>query len=294
VSPPVGVAHGESPKWQYDIVSAPKTKFLGNSLEVFPNGRSRIRLCRSGETYTHVPPHVKVHNIVLGRTWIDAEGPFYVFSPETGARCDLEFTPCGWFNAGRYEYAGHVTDAAGVKRLRLSGLWSTHLDCIECTPDGEPAPGAEARRLWTVAPKPEGDHYGMTAFAQRLNTAAGLSRPPLPSDSRRRSDREALVGRHMPHAAAELSRLEAAAKAEAAHREVGGGAAFEPRWFEADDGGLLPGEMDKETVPAWRFKAGSFGSIDSIRGAAVADAVADAEVCGQGFAPWQFPELHLE
>jgi hypothetical protein len=275
-------------------VSAPKTKFLGNSLEVFPNGRSRIRLRSSGETYTHVPPHVKVHNIVLGRTWIDAEGRFYVHSPESGVTCELEFTPCGWFNAGRYEYAGHVTDAAGVKRLRLSGLWSTHLDCVECGPDGEAAPGALPRRLWTVSPKPEGDHYGMTSFAQQLNTTRGLRVAPLPSDSRRRSDREALAGRHMPHAAAELSRLEAAAKAEAAHREAGGGAAFSPRWFEADDGKLLPGEMDRDAVPAWRWKAGGFEQLDKILEGAEATDASEAAVCGQGFAPWQFPELHQE
>lgn len=294
-SPPVGVAHAESPRWEYNIVSAPKTKFLGNSLEVFPNGRSRIRLRTSGETYTHVPPNVKVHNIVLGRTWIDAEGHFYVYCPESGARCDLTFTPCGWFNAGRYEFAGHVTDGEGVKRLHLSGLWSSHLDAAACGADGEPSPDAPRRRLWSCSTKPEGDHYGRTRFAQRLNTCEGLGRPPLPSDSRRRADREALEGRHMPKAAAELSRLEEAAKAEAAHRAAGGGEAWQPRWFEHDAAmELLPGEMDADAVPTWQWKAGGFDRLDSVLEAGAGDQqrVSPAAVLGHEFAPWQFPELH--
>ena len=36
--PPVGAGHGECDMWTYDLVSAPKTKFLGNSVEVYPIG----------------------------------------------------------------------------------------------------------------------------------------------------------------------------------------------------------------------------------------------------------------
>ncbi|KAI8467608.1 MAG: oxysterol binding protein [Monoraphidium minutum] len=291
ISPPIGVAHAEGPRWQYDIVSAPKTRFLGNSLEVFPNGRTRIQLRSRAETYTHVPPHVKVHSIVIGRTWIDVEGEFYVFCPESGAKCVLNFTPCGWFNAGRYEVSGHVCDAEGARRLQLSGLWSSHLDAADCGPDGEPAPDAPRRRLWSCKPKPEGDYYGRSHFAKALGTAAGLRSPPLPSDSRRRPDVEALSGHHFPRAAAEKSRLEAAAHKEEQHRAAAG-AAWAPRWFELEEGAaLLPGEMDAAEVPTWRWKAGGFGALDAAGGGGAPD---DAGVVGRGFAPWEFPELHAE
>lgn len=36
--PPIGVGHGENEHWTYDIVSAPSTKFLGNSVEIYPVG----------------------------------------------------------------------------------------------------------------------------------------------------------------------------------------------------------------------------------------------------------------
>jgi hypothetical protein len=40
----MGVAHGENEHFTYDITSKLKTKFLGNSVEVYPIGRYFIEL----------------------------------------------------------------------------------------------------------------------------------------------------------------------------------------------------------------------------------------------------------
>ena len=37
--PPVGAAHAENKEGEYDMVSAPTTKFLGNSIDIFPIGQ---------------------------------------------------------------------------------------------------------------------------------------------------------------------------------------------------------------------------------------------------------------
>lgn len=76
-----------------------------------PAGRTRISLRRTGEVFSHVPPQAKVHNLVLGRTWIDSYGTFLVTNTQTGDKVVLEFKPCGWFGAGQYEFEGHVLDA---------------------------------------------------------------------------------------------------------------------------------------------------------------------------------------
>ena len=36
--PPISAGHAENDKWVYDIVSAPSTKFMGNSVEIYPVG----------------------------------------------------------------------------------------------------------------------------------------------------------------------------------------------------------------------------------------------------------------
>jgi hypothetical protein len=42
--PPVSAGHAENDKWVYDIVSAPSTKFLGNSIEIYPVGERTLHL----------------------------------------------------------------------------------------------------------------------------------------------------------------------------------------------------------------------------------------------------------
>ena len=129
--PPVGAGHGEGELWAYDLVSAPKTKFLGNSVEVYPIGRTRIRLKPTGEVFSLVPPTSKAHNVILGSTWIDTYGDYTLVNATTGARAPprggggggvrlarsalltpqsnagakayMYYQPCGWFGSGRYE-----------------------------------------------------------------------------------------------------------------------------------------------------------------------------------------------
>ncbi len=74
------------------------------------SGRTRITLRAHNEVYAHMPPNAMVHNIVIGRTWVDAFGPFTVLCPATGSKCVLTFSPCGWFGYGRYEFSGFIVD----------------------------------------------------------------------------------------------------------------------------------------------------------------------------------------
>ncbi|KAF5831000.1 hypothetical protein DUNSADRAFT_13756 [Dunaliella salina] len=172
--PPVCAAHAENEHFKYDLVSAPTTKFLGNSLEVYPHGRTRITMARSGEVYTLVPPMARVHNIVIGRTWVDASGPLKLTCPATGVQCVLEFTPCGWFSYGRHEFSGFVTDAEGKKRIHLSGKWNSHCDMVKCDFEGVPLPDMEPQRLWTNRERPANDYYSFTHFAHKCNSSEGI------------------------------------------------------------------------------------------------------------------------
>ena len=66
-------------------------------------GRTRIHLRETGETFSHVPPNSKAHNVVVGGVWVDCYGHFSIVNTGSGAQCSLEFKPCGWFSYGRYE-----------------------------------------------------------------------------------------------------------------------------------------------------------------------------------------------
>ncbi len=82
-------------------------------------GRTRITLRTSGEVYTLVPPNAMVHNIVIGRTWVDAFGDMYIGCATTGSTCVLTFQRCSWFGYGRYEFSGFVADKDGRKHYKV-------------------------------------------------------------------------------------------------------------------------------------------------------------------------------
>ncbi|KAK8489209.1 hypothetical protein V6N13_009505, partial [Hibiscus sabdariffa] len=57
--PPMSAGHAENEHFTYDVTSKLKTKFLGNSLDVYPVGRTRVSLKRDGVVLDLVPPPTK-------------------------------------------------------------------------------------------------------------------------------------------------------------------------------------------------------------------------------------------
>ena len=280
--PPVGVSHGENDLWTYDLVASPKTKFLGNSVEIFPVGRTRIKLKGTGEVFSLVPPPSKAHNLIIGSTWVDTSGDYSLLNATTGAKASIYFQPCGWFGAGRYEVSGTVKNAEGVPMMALSGKWNSHLDCVKCDENGDPIPGEETIRLWTCRAKPEDDPYSFTHFAHILNSCEGVN--PMPSDSRRRPDRALLELGQSSDSAVAKHHLEEMQRAERKEREKKG-AEWKPRWFKPLDTEALPGEYSNEECPQWEF-TGEF------LGLAARPECAPEEVQGTGFVPWEHPDMH--
>lgn len=282
--PPVGVSHAESDLWSYDLVSAPKTKFLGNSVEVYPIGRTRIKLKGTGELFSLVPPPTKAHNVIIGSIWIDTFGDYTLLNSTTGAKAHLFFQPCGWFGAGRYDISGTVKTPEGVPKIALSGKWNSYLDAVKCDENGDPLPDAETIRIWTCRPKPEDDPYSFTHFAHELNSCEGIN--PMPSDSRRRPDRALLELGQSGEAAVAKHHLEEMQRVERRRREEEE-KSWKPRWFKAltDEAEILPGEFGNDECPQWEF-TGEFLSLDA-RPECPAE-----EVQGKGFVPWEYADMH--
>jgi len=283
--PPIGASHAENDLWTYDLVSAPKTKFLGNSVDVYPIGRTRIRLKATGEVFSLVPPPTKVHNVIIGSTWIDTSGDYTLLNATSGAKAHLYFTPCGWFSAGRYEISGTISDAKGVPRVALSGKWNSHLDFVTCDDEGDPLPDATPVRLWTCRKRPESDPYSFTHFAHELNSCEGIN--PMPSDSRRRPDRALLEVGNSGDSAVAKHNLEEMQRTERKAREEKK-AEWKPRWFKplSKDADVVGGEYSNDECPQYEF-TGTEWLVAPPRPPCPVD-----EVAGKGFCPWEFPEVH--
>eukprot|EP00897_Mesotaenium_endlicherianum_P002073 jgi/Mesen1/1894/ME000143S00948 len=123
--PPMSAGHAESEHFTYDVTSKLKTKFLGNSLDVYPVGRTRVVLKRTGHVLDLVPPPTKVHNLIFGRTWVDSPGDMVLTNTTTGDKVVLYFQPCGWFG----------------------------LSCQPCDAEGEPLKGSQLQEYTHFAHK---------------------------------------------------------------------------------------------------------------------------------------------
>jgi hypothetical protein len=285
--PPMSAGHAENEHFTYDVTSKLKTKFLGNSVDVYPVGRTRVTLKRDGVVLDLVPPPTKVNNLIFGRTWIDSPGEMIMTNQTTGDKAVLYFQPCGWFGAGRYEVDGYIYNAAEEPKILITGKWNESLKCQPCDLEGEPIPGAELKEVWHVADVPKNDKFQYTYFAHKINSFDTAPKKLLASDSRLRPDRFALEHGDLSKAGSEKSSLEERQRAEKKEREAKGHQ-FAPRWFDLTEE-VTPTPWGELEVYQYNGKyAEHRAAIDNSESIDVAD------VRSTEFNPWQFGNLSME
>ncbi|XP_057864857.1 oxysterol-binding protein-related protein 3A isoform X1 [Cryptomeria japonica] len=228
--PPMSSAFAENKHFTYTITSKVKTKFRGNSVDVYPLGRTRVMLKKSGEILDLVPPPMKCHNLIFGQTWVDSSGEMQMTNQTTGDKVELYFQPRGWFGAGHYKVDGHVYDSKEERKLLMTGRWSVSLSYQPCDTKGLPLPGTNLKEVWKVADVPKNDKYQYTHFAHKINSFDTAPKNLLASDSRLRLDRSALEIGDLKKAGVEKNNLEKRQRAEKRRRESKS-EQFTPRWF---------------------------------------------------------------
>lgn len=279
--PPISAAHAENEHFAYDITSKLKTKFLGNSLDVYPLGRTRVTLKRDGVVLDLVPPATKVNNLIFGRTWVDSPGEMIMTNLTTGDKVVLYFQPCGWFGAGRYEVDGYVYNAAEEPKILITGKWNESMNYQPCDLEGEPLPGSEQKEVWRVADVPENDKFQFTHFAHKINSFETAPRKLLASDSRLRPDRYALEKGDLSKSGSEKNRLEEKQRAEKRNREAQGHQ-FTPRWFDITSE-ISPTPWGDLEVCRYNGKYSEYrASVDS------SDSIEEVDVSSTEFNPWQY------
>jgi hypothetical protein len=281
--PPMSAGHAENEHFTYDVTSKLKTKFLGNSADVYPVGRTRVTLKRDGVTLDLVPPPTKISNLIFGRTWIDSPGEMVLTNLTTGDKVVLYFQPCGWFGAGRYEVDGYVYNSAEEPKILITGKWNEALSYQVCDPEGEPLPGTEMKEVWRVAEAPKNDKFQYTHFAHKLNSFDTAPKKLLPSDSRLRPDRMALEKGDLSVSGNEKSSLEERQRAEKRNREAKNHK-FTPRWFDLTEE-VTPTPWGELEVYQYN------GKYTEHRAAIDSSDIIEEPDSRPEFNPWQFDNL---
>ncbi|XP_072456027.1 oxysterol-binding protein 2 isoform X3 [Notamacropus eugenii] len=202
--------------WQEITISS---KFRGKYLSIMPLGAIHLEFQASGNHYIWRKSTSTVHNIIVGKLWIDQTGDIEIINHKTKDKCLLKFTPYSYFSK---EYTrkvtGVVTDSKEKAHYVLSGSWDEKMECAKIVQSSHSSPSTEgkqkmvyqtlpAKLLWKKYPLPENaeNMYYFSELALILNEPEeGVA----PTDSRWRPDQRLMENGQWDEANSEKQRLE--------------------------------------------------------------------------------------
>lgn len=237
--PPVSscYAEGHEASWKYYNTIEVKNKFWGKSLEIFPTGLNHIEIPKYEDHYVFEQIATSVHNIVMGRMWLDNYGEMEIVNRTNGGKCVITFNKSGWMSDARSfaSIKATVYDAKGKAKIKMGGNWikSVYEDLGK----------GKRNVIWTAEERPpEGasQDYNYTKWAITLNSEVTEEETPLvaPTDSRLRPDQRALENGQCDLASRLKSALEEGQRERRRLMEEAG-KTWEPLWFKKS--------VDKET-----------------------------------------------
>ncbi|CAK8694475.1 unnamed protein product [Clavelina lepadiformis] len=198
--PPAAAMHVESKDygpnsgWTYWQEISLSSKFRGKYLNVCPLGVVHLKFHASGNYYTWRKVTTTVHNIIVGKLWVDQSGEAEVINHTTGDRCKHKYFPYSYFSRDTpRKVSGVVVDKNDKAYYVMSGTWDSHMDAaqvdsVNYSNRSKPAyKTLPAKRLWQKYPLPIGSEkmYFFSTLAVTLNEEEpGIA----PTDSRLRPD----------------------------------------------------------------------------------------------------------
>uniref|UniRef100_A0A8C8BWI2 Oxysterol-binding protein n=2 Tax=Oncorhynchus TaxID=8016 RepID=A0A8C8BWI2_ONCTS len=218
--PPAAAHHAISERgWTLRQEISLASKFRGKYLSIMPLGSIQCVFEKSNNHYSWKKVTTTVHNIIVGKLWIDQSGEIDVVNHRTGDCCHLKFAPYSYFSRDvARKVTGVVTDKEGKAHYVLSGTWDEKMEFSRVMQSNKGENGTEgkqktvyqtlkAKELWKKNPLPEGAEtmYYFSSLALTLNESEeGVA----PTDSRRRPDQQLMEAGRWDEANAEKQRLE--------------------------------------------------------------------------------------
>ena len=229
--PPISAVYCDHEKFQSWGCTEVKSSFKGTSLLVSPTGVMHLVFKQWNEHISWTKPQTSVHNMIIGKVYVDHHGLLRITNNTTGEYCTLHIKKLGWFDKNPHCIEATIFDTNGIVRYSLHGKWDRSITLrTEAT--------GEERVIWQMAPFPEGyeNNYFFTNFTLQLNIPPEAYHEPIcPTDSRYRPDQRALENGDIRLATGEKLRIEEKQR-EARKQRSEVGEMYQPRWFEERDG----------------------------------------------------------
>uniref|UniRef100_A0A3B3UL64 Oxysterol-binding protein n=1 Tax=Poecilia latipinna TaxID=48699 RepID=A0A3B3UL64_9TELE len=207
------------------------SKFRGKYLSIMPLGAIHLHFHSSGNHYVWRKVTSTVHNIIVGRLWIDQSGDIEIINNTTKETCQLKFIPYSYFSRDvPRKVTGVVADSEGQAHYILSGTWDEKMESAKIIQSSEGSSGSEGKQktvyqtlppklLWKKYPLPENaeNMYYFSSLALVLNE---LEDGVALTDSRLRPDQRLMEEGRWDEANSEKQRLEEKQRAVRRRREA--------------------------------------------------------------------------
>lgn len=147
--PPMFAQFCEGRQWESWQEFTMASKFRGKYLEVIPLGISHLKFKNSGKSrdfhflvfftqfpidnhYTWRKVTTLVHNIIVGKLWVDQSGEMEIKNHATEDVCVLKFTPYSYFSKhSQRKVKGFVKDSKDNVKYVIQGSWDAKIDIAQ-------------------------------------------------------------------------------------------------------------------------------------------------------------------
>lgn len=223
--PPISAIHCDHPAYTFYASTEVKTSFKGTYLSVNPTGKNHLILKSTKDHFVWEKPFTNVHNIIIGKIYVEHYGNVEVVNESTGEKAVLDFKKRGWFDRSSNDVTGIVYDVFGNEKWRLIGKWNKGMKVVNI------ATGQEVQ-AWELYPLPDKFEYNyfFSEYALQLNIPPEHFGNIPRTDSRWRPDQRALENGNITQATNEKLRLEEKQRAVRKIKEKNH-EHHEPRWF---------------------------------------------------------------
>ncbi|XP_066593979.1 oxysterol-binding protein 1 isoform X2 [Prorops nasuta] len=244
--PPMVAQFCEGKMWRCWQEFTMASKFRGKYLQVIPLGTAHLEFNNRQNHYTWRKVTTTVHNIIVGKLWVDQSGDMDIVNHKEGVKCHLKYIPYSYFSRdSQRKVKGVVMNSNKEVKWVVQGTWDAKIEIAPVisssgTPDNPVYKTGPYVLAWKRNMPPEDceKFYNFTELACQLNEPEeGVA----PTDSRLRPDQRLMENRLWDAANAEKLRLEEKQRASRRARDFEKDKAaeqglpfpsYEPYWFK--------------------------------------------------------------
>lgn len=132
--PPMSAIHCEGREWSCWQEFTMTTKFRGKYLQVIPLGNAYVEFHKTGNRYGWRKVLTTVHNIIVGKLWVDHHGDMDIVGSKAGKgyKCHMKYIPYSYFSKdSQRKVKGVISDVSGQAKIVINGNWDSKIEMAQ-------------------------------------------------------------------------------------------------------------------------------------------------------------------